>query len=259
MVRTIKNDLVKMFRNESQYYATFLDGQGNPLAEGTNVTFNINGVFYTRQVNGSEGKAKLNINLEPGEYVITAYHPLNKQEYSNNITVLSTIADNADLVKYYKNDSQYVVTILGADGKAVGAGENVTFNINGVMYTRQTNASGQAKLNINLQPGNYTITAMYNGCMVSNNIEVLPVLFAWDLVKKYGTSDQFRALLLDGQGNPFYNQRLTFNTNGVFYNRYTNSDGYAFLNIKLGAAVDQYVITTTYDGYSVSNVITIVP
>ncbi|MBO5151909.1 MAG: hypothetical protein J6B73_07125 [Methanobrevibacter sp.] len=247
------DDLVKMFRNESQYYATFLDGQGNPLAEGTNVTFNINGVFYTRQVNGSEGKAKLNINLEPGEYVITAYHPLNKQEYSNNITVLSTIADNADLVKYYKNDSQYVVTILGADGKAVGAGENVTFNINGVMYTRQTNASGQAKLNINLQPGNYTITAMYNGCMVSNDIEVLPILYAEDLYKKYGTSDQFRALLLDGQGNPLSGENITFNINGVFYQRTTNADGYAALNIRLGAAKDIYIITSSYNGTSISN------
>ena len=247
------DDLVKMFRNESQYYATFLDGQGNPLAEGTNVTFNINGVFYTRQVNGSEGKAKLNINLEPGEYVITAYHPLNKQEYSNVITVLSTIADNDDLVKYYKNDSQYVVTILGADGKAVGAGENVTFNINGVMYTRQTNASGQAKLNINLQPGNYTITAMYNGCMVSNNIEVLPILYAEDLYKKYGTSDQFRALLLDGQGNPLSGENITFNINGVFYQRTTNADGYAALNIKLGAAKDIYIITSSYNGTSISN------
>ncbi|ALT67882.1 C1 family peptidase [Methanobrevibacter millerae] len=252
------NDLVKIFRNESQYYATFLDGQGNPLAEGTNVTFNINGVFYTRQVNGSEGKAKLNINLEAGKYVITAYHPFNNQTHSNNITVLSRVIDNDDLVKYYRNGSQYVVTILGADGKVVGAGENVTFNINGVMYTRQTNESGQAKLNINLGPGNYTITAMYNDCRVSNNIEVLPVLFAEDLVKKYGISDQFKALLVDGQGNPFPNQNITFNINGVFYQRTTNDEGYAALNIRLGSPNDSYIITSSFNGTNISNKITIV-
>ena len=37
---------------------------------------------------------------------------------------------------------------------AVGAGENVTFNINGVFYTRTTNATGHVSLNINLPEGN---------------------------------------------------------------------------------------------------------
>ncbi|MBE6511148.1 MAG: hypothetical protein E7Z74_07825 [Methanobrevibacter millerae] len=87
---------------------------------------------------------------------------------SNTSTILATI-QSRDLVKYYKNDSQYIVTLLGKDGKAVGAGETVKFNINGVFYERQTNASGQAKLSINLLPGNYIITAEYNDCAVSNN------------------------------------------------------------------------------------------
>ena len=250
------NDIVKVFRNDTQYYATFYDSMGNPLKEGSEVTFNINGVMYHRKTN-ENGVARLNINLNAGEYILTAINPVNGEMYSNNIIVISAIINNADLVKYYKNDSQYVVTILGADGKAVGAGENVTFNINGVFYTRQTNASGQAKLNINLNPGNYIITAIYNGCMVSNYIEVMPILFAEDLVKKYGTSDQFRVLLLDNQGNPFPNQNITFNINGVFYNRTTNVDGYAALNIKLGAAKDTYIITSSYNGTSISNKIII--
>ena len=139
--------------------------------KNVSVRFNINGVLYTRTTNAS-GQAKLNINLPQGEYIITAVNPENGEMHTNNITVLSSITDNADLVKYYKNDSQYVVTVLGSDGNPVGAGENVTFNINGVFYTRTTNASGQAKLNINLNPGNYTITAQYKDCRVSNNIEV---------------------------------------------------------------------------------------
>ena len=252
------DDLVKVYKNESQYYATFLDGQGNPLASGTEVKFNINGVWYNRKIT-ENGTAKLNINLPQGEYIITAVNPENGEMHTNNITVLSSITDNADLVKYYKNDSQYVVTVLGSDGNPVGAGENVTFNINGVMYTRQTNASGQAKLNINLQPGNYTITAEYNGCKVSNNIEVLPVLRANDLVKKYGVSDQFIAYLVDGQGKPFEGQNVTFNINGVFYNRLTDSDGRAILNIKLGAAMDTYIITSSYNGSSISNKISVIP
>ncbi len=252
------DDLVKVFRNGTQYYATFLDGQGNPLAHGTDVTFNINGVFYTRQVNGSEGKAKLNINLNQGEYIITAYNPVNGEAHANNITVLPLIQSN-DLVKYFRNESQFVVTVLGADGNPVGAGENVTFNINGVFYTRQTNELGQAKLNINLAQGNYTITTMYNGCSVANNIEVLPILYAKDLVMKQGTSDQFRAQLYDGQGNPYAGQNITFNIHGIFYQRTTDADGWATLNIKLSAAANTYIITSMYNDCVISNKIVIEP
>ena len=251
------DDLVKMYRNASQYYATFLDGQGNPLTNGTAV-FNINGVMYERKIN-ENGTAKLNINLAQGTYIITATNPVNGEMHANNITVLSTIANNTDLVKYYRNASQYVVTVLGADGNPVGAGENVTFNINGVMYTRTTNESGQAKLNINLGPGNYTVTAEYNGCKVSNNIEVLPVLSANDLVMKQGTSDQFIAFLVDGQGNPYAGQNITFNIHGVFYTRTTDVDGRAALNIRLTAAADTYIITSSYNGTSISNTIKIEP
>ena len=251
------DDLVKVFKNASQYYATFLDGQGNPLTNGTAV-FNINGVMYERKIN-ENGTAKLNINLAQGTYIITATHPVNGEKHSNNITVISRITDNNDLVKYYKNASQYVVTVLGDDGKPVGAGENVTFNINGVMYTRTTNESGQAKLNINLAQGNYTVTAEYKGCKVANNIEVLPILKANDLVKKYGTSDQFIAYLVDGQGKAYPEQTVSFNINGVHYNRVTDADGRAILNIKLGAAIDTYTITSSYNGCNIVNTIKIEP
>ena len=69
------NDLVKVFRNDTQYYATFIDKQGKALPKDTTVRFNINGVMYERKVN-ENGTAKLNINLEAGEYIITATNPV---------------------------------------------------------------------------------------------------------------------------------------------------------------------------------------
>ena len=251
-------DIVKMYKNGTQYYATFLDSEGNYLAEGTTVNFNINGVFYERKVSGNKGLAKLNINLPAGEYIITAMNPKTGENTANNITVLSTITENRDITKYFKNATKYTVKVIGADGKVVGAGEKVTFNINGVFYTRQTNESGIAALNINLPQGNYTVTAEYNDCKVSNNIEVLPILRAKDLTIKYGTSDQFIAYLVDGQGKPYPNQKVFFNINGVLYNRTTDYGGRAILNIKLGAAVNTYTITSSYNGCSIANTIDIV-
>ena len=245
-------DVVKVFRNGTQYYATFRDSEGNYLKEGTTVRFNINGVMYDRQV-AENGLARLNINLEAGDYIITAINPETGEMSSNNITVISRLIENRDITKYYRNATQYNVKVIGDDGNPVGAGESVTFNINGVFYTRQTNESGIVKLNINLEPGDYIITAEYKECRVSNDIHVLPVLTASDLTKTYGTSDQFVATLVDGQGNPYSEQRVQFNINGVFYYRYTDSEGHAKLNINLMPG--GYIITSSYNGCNIANTV----
>ncbi len=248
-------DLVKVFRNATQFYATFKDSQGNYLADGTMVRFNINGVMYDRKISGNNGLAKLNINLEQGQYIITSMNLETGENAANNVTVISRLIENKELVKYYRNATQYTVKVIGDDGNPVGAGESVTFNINGVMYTRQTNGSGIAKLNINLHPGDYIITAEYKDCRVSNNIKVLPVLTADDLTKKYGTPDQFIATLVDGQGKPYAGQTVKFNINGVFYTKTTGNDGIARLNINL--LPGEYIITSSYNGLNAANKVTI--
>ena len=250
-------DVVKMYGNGTKYYATFIDTNGKYLADGTDVKFNINGIEYIRKIAGGKGQAGLNINLPQGEYLITTINPVNSEMHANNITVLPTIVDNRDITKYYRNGTQYSVKVLGADGKVVGNGEIVTFNINGVFYNRTTNETGHAKLNINLNPGEYIITAEYKGCKVSNKIKVKSILSAEDLTKKYGTPDQFKAKLVDGEGNPLANTNVTFNINGVFYNRTTDSDGIAKLNIRLMPG--EYIITSSYNECYISNKITVVP
>ena len=247
------DNLVKVFKNESQYYALFKDLKGNPFTDA-NVTFNINGITYFKTTD-KNGTAKLNINLSPGKYIITSQNPLTGEMHSNNITVLSRICENTDLVKYYRNDSQYSVRILGDDANPVGAGEVVTFNINGVLYNRTTNESGYATLNINLDPGYYVITAEYKSCKVSNNIIVKPVLFASDLNMSYNDGSKFTASLLDGQGRSYANQNIKFNINGVFYDKTTDINGEAKLNINL--LPGQYIITSCYNGYNAANKVTI--
>lgn len=200
--------------------------------------------------------AKLNINLVQGNYIITAMNTETGENCANNITILSRITENTNITKYFKNATQYKVKIIGDDGNAVGAGEIVSFNINGIFYNHTTDASGIAQLNINLNPGDYIITAEHKSCRVSNSIKVLPVLTAEDLVKKYGDSDPFIATLVDGQGKAFEGQNIIFNINGVFYNNITDSSGEAKLNIPLIAG--EYIITSMYENGAVtSNKITI--
>ena len=212
--------------------------------------------MYTRTIEGNEGLAKLNINLPQGSYIITATNPVTGEACANNITVIPLIVENNDLVKYYRNASQFVVKVIDSTGKAA-PGLTVTFNVNGVLYYRTSDADGYARLSINLPPGDYVITSEYGGCRVANNIKVLPVLTASDMVKKYGTPDQFVATLVDGQGRPYAGQTVSFNINGVLYNRVTDSEGHAKLNINLPAG--EYIITSSFNGCSIANNITITP
>ena len=248
----IANNLIKFFRNESQFFVKVIDKTGN-IKANSNVNFNINGVFYTRQTN-SLGIARLNINLSPGEYIITSMNEETGEMLSNTITVLSLIQENHDLEKYYRNESQYTVKVFNKDG-SIAAGVDVTFNINGVFYTRQTNSSGIAKLNINLQPNDYIITADYQDCKVSNNIKVKSVLYAEDMKMNYKDGSKFQVKLVNGKGDAFSMQNIIFNINGVFYNRVTDGDGIARLNINLMSG--EYIITSSYNSASISNKITI--
>ena len=247
----IGDDLVKMWRNGTQFYATFLGKGSTPLAN-TNVTFNINGVFYTRQTD-ENGTAKLNINLDPGNYTLTAYNPYSKEQRGFNVLVKPLIYTN-DLTKYYINGSKFEAKVYNYDG-SLAANKNVTFNINGVFYTRTADENGTVKLAITLRPGDYIITSMYEGLSIGNKVKVLPTLETSDLSMKYGDGSTFKVRTLDGQGNPLANQNITFNIHGVFYNKTTDDNGIAELNINLKKG--KYIITSYWNDYQIGNKITI--
>ena len=246
------SDIVKIYQNGTQFFATFYGADGKTLANNTNVTFNINGVFYTRQTN-ENGTAKLTINLRPGNYTLTAINPVNNETKGFNVLVKSSIEAN-DLTKYYQNASKFEAKIYDKDG-SLAINKTVEFNINGVVYKRDTDENGIARLAINLRPGNYTITTMYDGLSVGNNVNVLPTLETKDLSMKFQDGSKFSAITLDDQGKPLANQNVTFNVNGVFYNRTSNENGVANLNINLMPG--EYIITSMWKGFETANKIKI--
>ena len=320
------NDIVKYYKNDTQYYATFFDGHGNPLI-GSSITFNINGVFYQRKTN-ENGAAKLNINLNPGEYILTATNSINGDMFANRINVLPTITAD-ELNMYYRDGHKFTANVVDEVGNPL-AKSNVTFNINGVFYTRVTDNEGNARLNINLNVGEYIITSTdYKGLSVANKIKIskcnstikandahiitgydkdynvvlvglnnqtipfVPVYFKFngvstivgtdengvatlhisnpskgkysieyefkgdinyyphkssstiivadsttvltgnDLKMYYKDGSKFNVTLTDLNSVPMANETVTFNINGLSYNRTTNENGVAGLNINL--------------------------
>ena len=71
----------------------------------------------------------------------------------------------------------------------------------------------------------------------------------------YKDGSKFQTKLVNGKGEAYSMQYITFNINGVFYNRATDGDGIARLNINLMPG--EYIITSSYNSASISNKITI--
>ena len=242
-------DVLKYFNGGERYVITLTD-DGKALS-GEKIIITLNGVEYTR-ITDENGTASLAINLNAGEYLVTA--SWKDLTVKNTVTVKSTIISD-DFVKFYLNGTQYEAYVLDSEGNPLD-GVDVTFNIHGVFYHKVAH-NGVVKLAINLLPGQYIITA-YNeatGEANSNYVVVLPTLFGTDLTMSYKDGSAYECTLLDGQGKAVNGALVTFNINGVFYQKLTDDDGIARLNINL--LPGEYIITAIYGSAMTSNIITV--
>lgn len=259
---TFEKDNIEMYYKDGTTLKAFLKDQKGKALENKSIIFEINGVRYLRSTD-ENGSASIRLNLNPGNYDIITFYTGSLSTPGNlthaNITILPTITGQ-DITKLYRNKTQYHVDVVDNKGNAL-ANQSVKFNINGVFYNCTTNENGTATLNINLHPGTYIITAenMNDNSKESNIIEVLPTIISEDMIKIFRNDSQFYAEALKTDGSPLANTDLTFNINGVFYNRTTDSNGKAKLNINLEPGT--YIITTEnpYDNCKVSNTIIVTP
>ena len=249
----IVEDLVKYYKGDEKLTAKLVDGRGNPIANA-DVAFNINGKDYIRKTN-NEGIASMNINLVAGTYNVAVKY--NESSVNVTVTVKSTIVAD-DLVKMYQDPTRFYAKFLDSTGKAL-ANTQVRFNINGVFYTKTTNNDGVADLGIMLRPGTYILTAYNpaNGEERGITITVKSLIVQSDLTKYYLNASRFQATIYNKDGSLAVNKEVTFNINGVFYHKTTDSNGIASLGIALRPG--EYIITTIVDGLDIGNNVTVLP
>ncbi len=246
----IANDLSKYYGGSQKLEVRLTNAVNNNLDITTN-----NRVYSRNVVNGVMSMA---INLPSGNYPTTIQY--SDSNFVLKVTILITIKPTivgSDITKYYKNGTQYHVKCYDSNGNLL-KNTAVTFNINGVFYTRTTNDKGVATLNINLIPGGYTVTATNTQTneKCANNVNVLTILEANDLkisVKDSLDKRKFTVKLLNGQGKPYAKQIIEFNINGRFYYRETDSNGVASLNINLPPGT--YIATAKYNGLCTSKMV----
>ena len=112
---------------------------------------------------------------------------------NNDTSIDDTVTQNDhiianDLTKYYANEKALTCEVQDSESHPID-NASVTFNVNGKNYSRTTNSSGIAKMNVNLDSGNYTYDAYYllNNSVVAKDsglIQILPQcrqvkIFSW--------------------------------------------------------------------------------
>ena len=129
--------------------------------------------------------------------------------------------------------------------------KTITININHVDYTRTTDAEGIARLNINLPVGEYDTHITFDDpdyhytksfCQVTVN----PIIITSDLSMTENDGSKFTATVENGMSTRLGGVQVLFTVNGRNYERTSDYNGVASLNINLPQGNYQ-IITKVYD------------
>ena len=224
----ITNVITRAYGSDYDYEALFTDKAGNPLAN-MNVTFAVNGKEYSA-ITDENGIARLpGGTLGVGNHTIVAVNPVTGEKNYNTTEILPRLIENKDIDMDFADGSVYSVRVVGDDGKPVGAGVEVTMEVNSVTYKVKTDANGYANLAINLNPGTYTISVNYLGFKVSNNIVVKQTLSAkkTQKVKKSSKKNKIKAKVKFTNGKPVVGVKVTMKLKSKTFTAKTNSKGNA--------------------------------
>lgn len=148
-----------------QRFEITLKDESNRLLTNKTVEFTVNGVSYNRTTD-ENGIAGLNINLNMGDYNMTVKYADNDGTVYTETYVLTAIQSNTTIkstpVTFQGKGNQFVAQLVDQLGQPI-ADAAVAFHINGVKYYRSTDANGEFRLNINLEPGIYNMYMSFDG------------------------------------------------------------------------------------------------
>lgn len=246
------SDLTKTYG--SSYSFKLLDTFGNPLKKYLiSVEFAGENVFVESD---SNGVFSLDIDKKAGSYKLVIVNPVNNEEISKTIKVVSRITENKAVTMYCGAGKDYTVKVFDDDGN-IAKGVSVTFKINGKTYTRTTNSNGYASFRLNLNPATYTITATYKGFTVSNKIVIKPTLIMSAKTVKKSKTFKYTVKLLDKNGKILKNKKVTVKFRGKTYSAKTSSKGIASFNVKALSKTGKFTLTASYGTAKMSKTITI--
>ena len=165
------------YQDEIDYCIKLTDANKNPL-NNQKLSLEISNSTFTKAFTGitdETGNAVFKIPLNVGTFAVKGSYEgnadYNPSVLNGKLTVLSTI-QSSDLNVYTFKREPFAVTVFKSSGE-YSDNTKVSFTVGGKTYDAVTDYFGKAELNINLDPGTYTIRTTANGITVENKIEVI--------------------------------------------------------------------------------------
>ena len=239
-VTVMDNETFNIHSSTVELYAQIFDDNSNIIRDDS-FAFLINSDNFNATFNSDRYMANYTLNNGHGKYIINSKSISSLKNNTYYFTILNYAYNVSapDLVKYYGNPKKFNVTVLDND-KAI-TNKSIYITINGVTYERLTDENGVASLNIRLNSGYYDVNVKVDELAINASVTIKSTVSGEDLTKIYRNDTQYSAVFYDNEGNPLKNTIVSFNVNGVFYNKLTDSNGIATLNINL--PVGEYIIT----------------
>lgn len=240
----------------SVFSVTLKTSNGKAIS-GQKVTLKINGKTYSGKTN-SKGIANfkteaLPIGVYPVRVTYAGSSKYSKSSISPNVKVVSSLS-GSNMNKYYGYVSTHKVTFY--KNTMPLANSKVSFIVAGKTYTRTTDSNGVAGLDINLAPGEYSITSVnpFSGEKLTNKIVVKKdsTTLTHGSKSTYIKPSQkytFTVTLKSKSGVLISDKKVTFTYNNKKVTATTNKNGKASITIS-GLSKGTYTISYKYAGDS---------
>ena len=242
------------------FVATITDDENNPIGN-VDVKININGTEYNIKTDNN-GQAILDLKdngLDEGKYDVYVdvaasgvYGASNTSAVITVEKILATIT--AQDVTTFSNTGEVIATLKDSNGNAI-SDKIIIFELNGNSTEITTDENGQAVLELNLDPGNYTAViklkqdkifdAKDTSAKIKVNLNTV-IINAPDVVVYY-SNGKFTVTLTDVEGNPI-NSEVIVSINGLNYFVTTNN-GVGSINLNL--PVGTYKAVTQFRGNNI--------
>ena len=188
--------------------------------------------------------------------------PYNYNPSSENISYETKIINNKNITVYYGEGQYFSVKVVTTDGKDVGAGAVVVFNINGKTISVKTDDNGVAKIKITEVPNVYPIITSHNNKNYTNKVTVKLNFKTCKLVNNkninvyYTGGSYFSVKVVSANGKVVANgASVKFRINGKTTLVKTDKKGIA--KIKITDVPKKYIMATSFNGKTYKNTVTV--
>ena len=239
---------ISVFSNNGELVATLTDANGNPISNKT-LVFDLNG-NSTEIITDENGQSVFKLNLDAGNYTVVVKLKDDKIFAAEDSSAVVSVSSNAitinapDVTVYYSN-GKFTVGLSDVNGNPISS--EVIVVLNGQNLIVYTGDDGLGSTPLNLPIGTYYVLVQFKGNNIfkplntTSKITVLSSIESQDLTRAYMSPYDFEAKLLDSNGNPLANEKVTLVVNGKEY--YTTTDSQGVLKLNANFTAGKYAIT----------------